>query len=292
MKYLLLFVLLILVILFVFDKITNSRFYRIRSAIIAQRKREELSDKKFNEKIKSGVELINDKEKLIVILEKIQNGEEVEIPLVAFDYIYRNINKFGVFDKKGKLVIVNKEQYLEFQNTALRLLDTAKQIENEQENQIEEDENDELEFSMSNQIQKFQDGTIMRKDQATQTTFIAKQNGKKYIINDETNQLIIQTPKKDNKQFLEKNNQKSNTEVNAIKAKENQTEINKLKTQINVMESYFDEFVNSKNQPQTSSNLVNAIELDQDIEDEEKSQNIKINSYVNETENETSTKQK
>ena len=78
---------------FILKKITRTRYWRIKNNIRAYNKDKKDTKKLIENLRKDKDEFVSDDNKVLKILEKIHNGEEVEIPLVAFDYIYRKINK-------------------------------------------------------------------------------------------------------------------------------------------------------------------------------------------------------
>lgn len=62
------------------------------------------------------------------IITKINTGQEVKIPIAAFQYIYTRLNQICVVDKNGNVQIVNSEEFKKFQKTTIALLDKDKEI--------------------------------------------------------------------------------------------------------------------------------------------------------------------
>jgi hypothetical protein len=226
MKLFLIFVLILLLVLFIINKITDTLWFRVHSAKLAQKDRDEKENESINKKIIDGNKLLNDENRLHKIITKIQNGEEVEIPIVAFDYIYRNINKLGIFGKDGTLNIVNKEQYLEFKNTAIRLVNEN----TDSQDQTSQNDDDFVTKPATQKlidIQKYEDGTIVKKDFLTDSIELIKPDGKKYIQDGASNKLTIQTIK-----AKEETKEQKNTDHHKEKIK-----IDKLETKINILQN-------------------------------------------------------
>ena len=57
-------------------------------------------------------------DQILELILKIKKGEKVDIPLAAFSYIYKNLNKFTIIDKAGNLRIMNYEKFQEFKDTS------------------------------------------------------------------------------------------------------------------------------------------------------------------------------
>ena len=75
MKTFLIFILILLVILFIISKITDTLWFRIRSAKLAQRDREVEENDNINTKIIDGNKFLNDENRLLKIMEKIHRKE-------------------------------------------------------------------------------------------------------------------------------------------------------------------------------------------------------------------------
>lgn len=117
-----LIILLLVVIFYGFEFISKTRWFRIRSILREHEKAKKREAKNLKEIKKESTEFLKDENKIERILEKIHKGEDVEIPLVAFDFIYRNINKISVLSDDGKIKIVEKQKYSKFQNIVTILL--------------------------------------------------------------------------------------------------------------------------------------------------------------------------
>ena len=70
---------------FIYEKITSSRAWRIRSTVRTFQKEKLAEQNRIDKFKKDADEIITDENKLLKIIEKIHKGEEVEIPLAAFD---------------------------------------------------------------------------------------------------------------------------------------------------------------------------------------------------------------
>ena len=120
-SFLMIFLLIVMVFI-ALSKIMDSSVFRI--AVITYQ--EKLRQKEIEEEIRKtkqrSMEEIKNPDLLMEIIEKMGRGEEIKIPLAAFDYIYRNMRKFTIIDKEGKLTIINEEDYLHFKKIAENLL--------------------------------------------------------------------------------------------------------------------------------------------------------------------------
>ncbi len=242
MKYILLIVVVVLLIFFVIQKITSSRWWRIKTIMQSQKREERENLEKVRAIDRESNNILNDEDRLKNIMKKIQLGEEVEIPLVAFDYIYRNINKFTIIDKTGKLILVNKEQYDIFENRAINLLDDAKKREKGSSNMLEEKPKKPIE------VFTHPDGTIEKRDNVLNTITIIKPGGKKYVIDGEHNSLMIETKKEKEDNNNENNNGKTPDVEQKDKMKKMEQKINILDNKLNQKEN------NSKKTTNNSSN--------------------------------------
>lgn len=195
-------IIFLLVCFFLFKKITQTRYWRIRSNINAYNKEKKESKKLIENLVKQKEIFLSDDNKIIEILSKIHNGEEVEIPLVAFDYIYRKINKISTIDKNGNVKILSAKDFDDFKRTAIDLLgeeDRKKVIE---ENRIIESNNDTDIYT----FKSYPNGTIIKKENLT---------GALEIITADMQDVLIKEPKKDETKD-EKKNREGNNLVNLM----------------------------------------------------------------------------
>ena len=123
-----LFIVLILILgYFGLQKILKSKTIRI--ALISYR--EYLQQKKIEEEIQKSrqrtLDEIKNPDRVLEIILKIKRGIEVKIPLVAFDYIYRNMKKLSIVDKNSR-IIINQEDYFKFKKEAIALLEKDKMM--------------------------------------------------------------------------------------------------------------------------------------------------------------------
>ena len=172
------FIIFSLVLFFVYEKITSSRGWRIRNTINAFKKEKELELNRIDKFRQDANNLISDENKLLKIIEKIHKGEEVEIPLAAFDYIYRKINSISIVDKNWKIKILNAKSFEKFQKTAINLLHVS---EPEIFEQIENKSTEETTTSNKlYEITRFPDGSMKKKNLQNGDFLVVTPNGKKY----------------------------------------------------------------------------------------------------------------
>lgn len=133
--------------------------------------------------------IIKEENKIIEIIKKIRNKEEVEIDLIAFDYIYRNIDQILVVNSDDKIVITNEE--------LLHKAESFLEKNNESNSQrfFHEVENDNPYSYQS--FEKDKDGTIIKRDKINNVETIIKPDGKKYIFNKTTHELIVASVKEE-----------------------------------------------------------------------------------------------
>lgn len=160
---------------------------------------------------------------------KMKRGEEVSIPLAAFDYIYRNLNKFTLIDKVGKITIVNQEDYFKFKEKALSLMKSGE----EKALNIEEvmKEIQEREAKKPIEITKHEDGTVVKTDHVARRTEIIKPNGEKVIINHKTDTMtsINLVEEKETKEDQKALKEASREKDKKIKALEEENKLNRAK---------------------------------------------------------------
>lgn len=224
----LLLIIFILGILFLYYKITNTKWYRLKSIMKAQKLREKNSSDDLERLKKESNEFISDHNKLLEIIKKIRTGEEVQIPVVAFDYIYRNINKISVVGKDGKITIINQEDFKIFELKALELLNKNEEDIFSEENLIETDENINADFIHG------PDGNVVKKQTAIRKVTFTSDDGTQYTNDPEKNLLEIIEPEKKEDQ---KNQKGFNERTNESEAKIRKLEKNlkDKETKINVL---------------------------------------------------------
>jgi|GEM_PF-6487422 len=201
-------IIIILVLGFSLNTIINSRAFRIW--IITQRDylHQKEIEKEMQKTRQRTIDEIKNPDRVMEVIMKIKRGEEVKIPLAAFDYIYRNMKNFSIVDKDGRISIINQEDYFRFKKEALSLLekDTADKIDVKQiladierrvaENPIE--------------ITKHEDGTIVKVNHVSRTAEISKPNGEMIIIDHKTNTMVSQN-------LIEKPDQRPNRQEIILK---------------------------------------------------------------------------
>lgn len=168
----------LLVMFFLYEKITSSSAWRIRSTVRTFQREKKAEQNRIDKFKLEADEIITDENKLLKIIEKIHKGEEVEIPLSAFDYIYRKINSISIVDKNGKIKILNAKSFEEFQKTAINLLHVSEpEIFEKIENKSTE------ETTTSNklyEITRFPDGSMKKKNLQNGDFLVVTPGGKKY----------------------------------------------------------------------------------------------------------------
>ncbi|AXH16427.1 hypothetical protein CP985_10305 [Malaciobacter mytili LMG 24559] len=267
--FIIIFLIVVIVAYFLYERYTNTRAYRIRKSIKNYNKHlkeQEQKIKKFDDDAK---ELLSDENKIKEIIRKIHNKEEVIIPIVAFDYIYRMINKISIIDKEGNVKIINDEKFLEFQKTASDLL----------RNEQKEKDKYALEKSTNKtnkifDIKKYPDGTIVKKSLINNDITIIKPDGKKYIQNMDRNELIINEPIKDE----EKENK--NTKNEKLKGKAPQDEISDRVKKLEQENKILTDLVKNKKEDTTEVNIDEFIKLKEEKNKKSDFTNISINETI------------
>lgn len=196
----------LVVAFFFYKEYTNSRSYRIKKSVRTFRKLK-ADEERFLSKIKNeGDEIKNDEDRIMDIITKINTGVEVKIPIAAFQFIYTRLNQICVVDKNGKVQIVNSEEFKKFQETAILLLDKDKKM-------LQDiSENTDPKLTSVFTTKKYPDGTIVKKNNVNGDITILKKDGTRYVNKNETNDLIIERPEEDDKNFHKNKKQNGNSD--------------------------------------------------------------------------------
>lgn len=117
------FIIFLLVCFFIFKKITRTKYWRIRKNIKAYNREKKKTKKLIKDNDKKQKDFITNDNKVKNIIAKIHNKKEIEIPLVAFDYIYRKINKISTIDENGNLKTVGKKENKKLKQTVINFLE-------------------------------------------------------------------------------------------------------------------------------------------------------------------------
>ena len=212
-----------------FIKILNSRTVRV-FLMTRETHRQEVEMEKESQKSRQRMlEEIQNPDIIVETIIKMKRGEEVSIPLVAFDYIYRNLNKFTLIDKRGKITIVNQEDYFKFKEKALSLMKNGEEKTLNIEEVMKEIQDREAKKPI--EITKHEDGTIVKTDHIARKTEIIKPNGEKVIVNHKTDTMISinlveeKETKEDQKSLKEASREKDKK----IKALEEENKLNRAK---------------------------------------------------------------
>lgn len=197
----------LVVLFFIYEKITSSRAWRIRSTVRTFQKEKLAEQNRIDKFKKDADEIITDENKLLKIIEKIHKGEEVEIPLAAFDFIYRKINSISVVDKNGKIKILNAKSFEEFQKTAINLIHKSEPeiFEEEITPAIEQNKSTKL-----YEIEKFPDGTLVKKNLQNGDLMMVTPTGKKYHNSFEKFEMTVELSEEEQENKKKKNDNKHN----------------------------------------------------------------------------------
>lgn len=208
------FIIFSLVLFFVYEKITSSRSWRIRNTIKTFRKEKELEQNRIDKFRHDANNLISDENKLLKIIEKIHKGEEVEIPLAAFDYIYRKINSISIVDKNGKIKILNAKSFEEFQKTAINLLHVS---EPEIFEQIEDKSSEQKTTSNKlYEITRFEDGSMKKKNLQNGDFLVVTPNGKKYHNSFSNFEMTVELSEEEKEELENKKKKKEHKQTENI----------------------------------------------------------------------------
>jgi len=197
-------------IFFIVLKITQSRWFRIRSIVHSQKAAYKEEQKQQEMKRIKNLLYVENEDNLLEIITRLRNGEEVSIPVEAFDFIYRNLNNISIVDKNGIVRLIKDEQFHLFKEKATKLLRIEKENESEEEHELIN-------------IYKGSDGTIRKKDIVNNTLTIVTKDGKIFENDSDNGRLLIsETKPKENK------NEKA----------EGKNDFHEMKKQLNVMEQH------------------------------------------------------
>lgn len=195
-----------------YKEYTKSRSYRVRRSVKNFRKLKKEEENSVLRYKNNADEVLSDEDRILTIIRKINTGEEVKIPIAAFQYIYTRLNQICVVDKQGNIQIVNSEEFKRFQQTAINLLD--------KDTQILKDANSDFNENLTSVFttKKYPDGTIVKKNNINGDITIVKPDGTKFINKNELNDLIIERP------FVEEEDNKKNKPK-----KDSSSDVNRLK---------------------------------------------------------------
>ena len=284
----------VVVVFFFYKEYTSSRSYRIKKSVKTYRKLKKEEAELISKIQNDGIEVINDEDRIMTIIRKINTGEEVKIPIAAFQYIYTRLNQICVVDKHGNVQIVNSEEFKKFQETAITLLDKDK---------ILKDESAKLENNVTSVFssKKYPDGTIVKKKNVNGDITILKPDGTKYTNKNESNDLIIERPEKEEEDKRAGKNKKQNDNTDDINKMRNtnknlQQENAYLKNQIAEGDKLSNKKVNNTQEVEeenvTVENKIEKITVHENekLSDDdliENAENNLLKSIVNENENST-----
>lgn len=204
------FVIICLVLFFVYEKITSSRGWRIRNTVKTFQKEKKLEQSRIDKFKHDANSLISDENKLLKIIEKIHKGEEVEIPLAAFDYIYRKINSISIVDKNGKIKILNAKSFEEFQKTAINLLHVS---EPEIFEQIENKSTEVKTINKLYEITRFEDGSMKKKNLHNGDFMVVTPSGKKYHNSFNNFEMTVEISEEEKEELENKKNKKKHEQL-------------------------------------------------------------------------------
>ena len=212
-----------------FVKIFDSRAIRVL-LMTRETHRQEIEMEKESQKSRQRMlEEIQNPDLVMETIIKMKRGEMVAIPLAAFDYIYRNLNKFALINKSGKITIVNQEDYFKFKEKALSLMKSDEENTLDIEKVMQDIKDREAKKPI--EIVKHEDGTIVKTDHIARITEIIKTNGEKVIVNHKTDTMTSfnlveeKETKEDHKILKEAGREKDKK----IKALEEENKLNKAK---------------------------------------------------------------
>lgn len=180
--------LLIVMVFIAFNKIMNSSAFRIALITHQEKLRQKEIEKEIQKTKQRSIEEIRNPDLLMEVIEKMSRGEEIKIPLAAFDYIYRNMRKFTIIDKQGKLTIINQEDYLQFKKIAENLLRISDESQIDVKKIMDSIKKQEKENPI--EFQTHEDGTIVEINHLKRKFIIQKKNGEKHIV-DYINNTIV-----------------------------------------------------------------------------------------------------
>lgn len=209
----------LVVLFFIYEKITSSRAWRIRSTVRTFQKEKLAEQNRIDKFKKDADEIITDENKLLKIIEKIHKGEEVEIPLAAFDFIYRKINSISVVDKNGKIKILNAKSFEEFQKTAINLIHKS------EPEIFEEEIKPTIGLNKSTklyEIEKFPDGTLVKKNLQNGDLMMVTPTGKKYHNSFEKFEMTVELSEEEKEE--QENKKKKNDNKHNVKNDESKNE--------------------------------------------------------------------
>ena len=189
-------IIVIATLAYALKNILNSRTARIWLISYKEHQQQKEIEIEMQKTRQRSLEEIRNPDRILEIILKIKRGEEVKIPIAAFDYIYRNFKKFSIVDKDGRITIINQEDYFHFKEEALALLDSNQEDTTNAKRILEDLSKKVAENPI--EITEHEDGTVVKVNHVSRTAEITKPNGEKFFIDHKTgtmvSQNLIETP--------------------------------------------------------------------------------------------------
>ena len=183
-------IIVIATLAYALKNILNSRTARIWLISYKEHQQQKEIEIEMQKTRQRSLEEIRNPDRILEIILKIKRGEEVKIPIAAFDYIYRNFKKFSIVDKDGRITIINQEDYFHFKEEALALLDSNQEDTTNAKRILEDLSKKVAENPI--EITEHEDGTVVKVNHVSRTAEITKPNGEKFFIDHKTGTMVSQ----------------------------------------------------------------------------------------------------
>ncbi len=102
-----------------YKEYTKSRSYRVRRSVKNFRKLKKEEENSVLRYKNNADEVLSDEDRILTIIRKINTGEEVKIPIAAFQYIYTRLNQICVVINKE----ISSKEFKKFQQNIINFFD-------------------------------------------------------------------------------------------------------------------------------------------------------------------------
>jgi len=190
MTIFLLVLLVVVAITISFKTLLNTSAFRI-FLVLHEKNMEEKEARKEAERERGKLlEEVKNPNKILDLILKIKKGEEVKIPLAAFNYIYQNLDNFTVVGRDGKLTILDEKSYFKFKEKATELLNKSEEVEIDVNEIIEQEKGRKPTTPI--EIVEHEDGTIVKADHVNSTREIIRPNGDIIFVDLKNDSMVME----------------------------------------------------------------------------------------------------
>lgn len=203
-----LLILLIVICYYIISSIFKSRWYANVLLRRDYKESQKLKENTVKEMERNRDLVVSDKDYLFEVIKKLKLKQEVKIPIEAFEYLYRNLDKFNLIDKHGRVTLLEPKDYelmKNFEEQAVKLLNKNKIEENKKD--LINEKSKQKEFKLHEFFQ-YPDGRIEKVDAFTNKKTIINTKGEVRIYDSIKGKAKISNLHSENESKLNHKNEK------------------------------------------------------------------------------------